>query len=191
VSEAAKGFYIPVILGTPRKGRYSAHAAALVAGELAKRPGVTTEVLDVLAYPVATDNAGQAARDPAFAAHMTRADGLVIVCPEYNHGYPGALKSLLDTCLEEYIHKPVGVVGVSAGPFGGTRAIQDLLPVLRELGLVTIFWDVNFSHVHTVFEASGALKDEAWRRRCAKFLNELQWMATTLRHGRQHVMLPE
>jgi NAD(P)H-dependent FMN reductase len=189
--EQANGFYIPVILGTPRKGRYSVHAAALLAEELAKRPGVTTEVLDVLAYPVATDDAGRAAHNPAFTAHMARADGLVIVCPEYNHGYPGALKSLLETCLKEYIHKPVGVVGVSAGPYGGTRAIQDLLPVLRELGLVTIFWDVNFAHVHTVFEASGALKDEAWRRRSTKFLNELQWMATTLRHGREHVALPE
>jgi hypothetical protein len=29
----------------------------------------------------------------------------------------------------------------------GARVIQNLLPVMRELGLVTIFWDVNFSAV--------------------------------------------
>jgi NAD(P)H-dependent FMN reductase len=122
---------------------------------------------------------------------MARADGLVLVCPEYNHGYPGALKALLDTCLKEYIHKAVGVVGVSAGPYGGTRAIEALLPVLRELGLVTIFWDVNFANVRSLFAEDGTLKDPAWSRRMGKFLNELIWMATVLRHGREQVPLPE
>lgn len=191
MSEPARTTYVPVILGTPRKGRHSGHAARLLAEELAKRPNVRTEVLDVLDWPVPADDAGEQAKDPAFAAKMEEADAYVIVCPEYNHGYPGALKSLLDTCLKEYIHKPAGVVGVSAGPFGGTRAIQDLLPVLRELGLVTIFWDVNFSRVQDVFEENGSLKDEAWRRRTGKFLSELLWMAETLRHGRSHVALQE
>jgi NAD(P)H-dependent FMN reductase len=63
----------------------------------------------------------------------------VLVVPEYNHGYPGLLKHVLDTNLKEYIHKAVGICGVSAGGLGGTRVIQNLLPVMRELGLVTIF----------------------------------------------------
>jgi len=79
--------------------------------------------------------------------------------------------------------------GVSAGPWGGTRGIQDLLPVLRELGLVTIFWDVNFSAVQTVFDDAGTLRDPSYLPRIDKFLKELVWMATTLRHGREHVAL--
>src|SRR3989441_2301905 len=114
---------------------------------------------------------------------------LPIFSPEYNHGYSGLLKHALDTCLKEYIHKAVGVVGVSAGPYGGTRGIQDLLPVLRELGLVAIFWDVNFSAVHTVFDKAGALRDQAYLPRIDKFLKELVWMARTLRHGRESVAL--
>src|SRR5438132_4522118 len=120
---------------------------------------------------------------------MNRADALVVVSPEYNHGYSGLLKHALDSCLKEYIHKAVGVVGVSAGPYGGTRGIQDLLPVLRELGLVTIFWDVNFSAVHAVFDEAGALRDQAYLPRIDKFLNELVWMARTLRHGRESIAL--
>ena len=53
----------------------------------------------------------EATKDPTFASQMTRADALVIVSPEYNHGYSRLLKHLLDTCLQEYIHKAVGVVG--------------------------------------------------------------------------------
>lgn len=181
--------FIPVILGTTRQGRMSAPAAKLVAGEIAKRAGIETELIDIAKVPLPTTDAGEAVKDARFSEKMNRADALVIVAPEYNHGYPGLLKHVLDTCLKEYIHKAVGIAGVSAGPFGGARVIQNLLPVMRELGLVTIFWDVNFSTVQNVFDEKGALKDDAFIQRIEKFLNELVWMAKTLRHGREHIQV--
>jgi NAD(P)H-dependent FMN reductase len=57
------------------------------------------------------------------------------------------------------IHKPLGLCGVSAGGFGGTRMIESLLPVMRELGLLTIFWDLKVSGVQRVFDTSGQLLD--------------------------------
>src|SRR5712691_3997480 len=122
--------FIPVILGAPRQGRLSEHAAALVHARVEERAGVTTELIDVATLPIPVDDAGEAAKDEAFAEAMNRADGLVIVAPEYNHGYPGLLKHVLDTNLKEYIHKAAGVVGVSAGVFGGARVIQNLIPRL-------------------------------------------------------------
>ena len=65
--------------------------------------------------------------------------------------------------------------------------IENLLPTMRELGLVTIFWDVNVSKVHEVFDESGALKDRAILKRIDKFLRELIWMSKTLRYGREHI----
>ena len=183
--------YIPVILGTVRKGRMSAHAAQVIYQEVAKRPGVETELIDIESVPLPIDDAGQAIQNPEFAASMERSDALVIVSPEYNHGYSGLLKHVLDSCLKEYIHKAAGVVGVSAGTFGGTRGIQDLLPVLRELGLVTIFWDVNFANVHKLFGKEGKLLDTSIIRAIDKFLNELIWMAKVLRHGRENVPWPK
>ena len=97
-----------------------------------------------------------------------------------------ALKHVLDTNLPEYIHKAAGVGGVSAGIYGGVRMIQDLLPVLRELGLVTIFWDVTFNSARTRFDDSGMLVDDSFLA-IGKFLDELVWMAEPLRHGREHV----
>ena len=67
--------------------------------------------------------------------------------------------------------------------------IENLLPVMRELGLVTIFWDVNFSGVQKAFSAEGKLLDESYIRRIDKFLKELVWMARTLRHGREQISL--
>lgn len=180
---------IPIILGTTRQGRMSEHVARLMVEEVAKREGVETALIDLRTLPLSTGDAGEAIKDAQFSAAMARADALVLVAPEYNHGYPGILKHVLDTCLKEYIHKAVGIVGVSAGPFGGTRVIQNLLPVMREVGLVTIFWDVNFSTVQNVFDQHGKLLDESFIRRIDKFLKELIWMAKVLRNGREQVAL--
>ncbi len=179
--------FIPVILGTPRQGRRSEHAAHFVLEQTKKRAGVETELIDIRKLALPLDDAGEGIKDPAFSAAMKRADAIVLVVPEYNHGYPGLLKHALDTNLEEYIHKAVGICGVSAGPFGGSRVIEHLLPVLRELGLVTIFTDVNFSKVQDVFGDDGGLRDESFVRRVDKFLDELIWMAHVLRHGRENV----
>ena len=187
--ESNRPLFIPVILGTARKGRMSEFAARLLYAELAQRPGVQTELIDIRSLALPVDDAGEAIKNPEFSSKMDRADALAIVSPEYNHGYPGLLKHLLDSCLKEYIHKAAGVVGVSAGPFGGARGIQDLLPVLRELGLVTIFWDVNFCSVQNVFDAQGNLLEQAYLSRIDKFLKELIWMAKTLRYGRENIPL--
>lgn len=179
--------FIPVILGTPRRGRFSGAAAALMVREIGRKPGVETELIDIASVPMPVDDAGESIKDAGFAASMARADGLVIVSPEYNHGYPGLLKHVLDSCLKEYIHKAVGIAGVSAGPFGGTRVVDNLLPVMRELGLVTIFWDVNFSNVRDAFDEAGEPRDRAFLRRIDKFLRELIWMSRTLRYGREQI----
>ncbi|HEV2761440.1 MAG TPA: NAD(P)H-dependent oxidoreductase [Pyrinomonadaceae bacterium] len=181
--------YIPVVLGTVRKGRASENVARFVLGEVEKRAGVETELIDIRDLRLSSDDEGGSIKDPRFSEQMTRADALVIVVPEYNHGYPGLLKHALDTNLKEYIHKAVGVCGVSAGGFGGTRVVQNLLPVLRELGLVTIFWDGNFSGAHKLFDETGKLLDESYVKRVDQFLKELIWMAKVLRHGRENVPL--
>ena len=182
--------FIPVILGTVRKGRASENVAKFVFEQVKLRPGVETELIDIRAMNFPGNDAGEQIKDKAFSTTCERADGLVLVVPEYNHGYPGMLKHVLDSNLKEYIHKAVGICGVSAGGFGGTRVIESLLPVLRELGLVTIFWDGNFSSAPNLFDKSGRILDEATHvKRIDKFLGELVWMSKVLRFGRQNISI--
>ena len=184
-----KPLFIPIILGTVRKGRASENVAKFVFEETKKREGVTTELIDLRDLKFALDDAGEAIKDASFSATIQRADGLILVVPEYNHGYPGLLKHALDSNLKEYIHKAAGICGVSAGGFGGTRMIENLLPVLRELGLVTIFWDGNFSGAQKLFDADGKILDQSYVKRIDKFLGELIWMSKVLRHGRENVTI--
>src|SRR2546428_12426775 len=187
VSDLERPLFIPLILGTARQGRESENAARLVFEQTKKRAGVETELIDVRTLPMRLDDAGEQMKDAAFSATIESCDALIVVAPEYNHGYPGLLKHALDMNLKEYIHKAVGICGVSAGPFGGTRVIEQLQPVMRELGLVTIFEDVNFGRIGSLFDKQGNLLDQNLIRRLDKFLNELIWMARVLRYGRENV----
>jgi len=185
MNEEPKRLFIPVVLGTVRQGRQSERVAQFVFSEVKKREGVETELIDIRNLPMKLDDAGEQMKDPIFSEIVQRADGLVLVVPEYHHGYPGLLKHALDMNLEEYIHKAVGICGVSAGPFGGARVIENLLPVMRELGLVTIFEDLNFGSVRKLFDETGKLLDENYVRRVDKFLKGPTWMARVLRYGRE------
>jgi NAD(P)H-dependent FMN reductase len=185
-----QSLFIPVILGTVRQGHASGNVARFVFGEVQKREGVETELIDIRDLSFPNNDAGEQIKNARFSAACTRADGLILVVPEYNHGYPGMLKHALDSNLKEYIHKAVGICGVSAGGFGGARAIQNLLPVLRELGLVTIFWDGNFSDAQMLFDENGKILNEATHvKRMDQFLGELIWMSKVLRYGRENVSI--
>ena len=180
---------LPVLLGTNRKQRNSIHPAKWLVGEMEKRPDIETRLFDVADFAMPHDDYGQELKNhfPEWRDAIIKADGLVIVTPEYNHGYPGSLKAVLDLMLREYVHKAVAFVGVSAGPWGGTRVIESMVPMVRELGLAVTFSDLNFPKVQKTFDAEGKLLDPAYEKRASDFLDELVWMSRTLKWGRENL----
>jgi NAD(P)H-dependent FMN reductase len=189
VNPVTESLFLPVLLGTTRKERQSEHVARWLVGEMGKREDVETTLFDPRDFDLPRNHYGMETKDqfPEWRDAIVRADGLVIVTPEYNHGYPGTLKSVLDLLLREYVHKAVALVGVSAGPWGGTRVVESLVPVVRELGLAVCFSDLNFPLVKSKFDEEGNLLDAAYEKRAVDFLDELVWMARTLRWGRENV----
>ncbi len=181
--------FIPLILGTPRKNRESENVARWVFKKIEERDGLETQFFDVRDFQLPADGYGPEIKHlfPEWRDAIIKADGLVIVTPEYNHGYPGSLKAVLDLLLREYVHKAVAFVGVSAGPWGGTRVIEACLPIVRELGLAVTFTDLNFPSVKSKFDDEGNLLDEAYEKRVQGFLDELVWMTRTLKWGRENV----
>ena len=114
--------FVPVLLGTNRQGRQSEHVARWLLTQIEKRDDIETRLFDVRDFALPPDHYGTEIGHlfPDWRDSMIRADGLIIVAPEYNHGYPGVLKSVLDLLLKEYIHKAVAVCAVSAQVWGGT-----------------------------------------------------------------------
>ena len=180
---------LPVLLGTNRKSRNSLFPARWLVGEMEKRPEIQTRLFDAADFAFPHDDYGQGLKDlfPEWRDTIIKADGLVIVAPEYNHGYPGVLKAVLDLLLKEYIHKAVAFVGVSAGPWGGTRVIEAMVPMVRELGLAVTFTDLHFPFVQKVFDADGKILDQVFEKRAKDLLDELIWMSRALKWGRENL----
>ncbi|HZI47306.1 MAG TPA: NAD(P)H-dependent oxidoreductase [Pyrinomonadaceae bacterium] len=180
---------LPVLVGTNRQDRHSIFPARWLVEQMHGRADIETRLFDVAEFVLPQHDYGQAIKDnfPEWRDAIVNADGLVIVTPEYNHGYPGILKAVLDLLLREYVHKAVAFVGVSAGPWGGTRVIEAMVPMVRELGLAVTFADLNFPFVQKTFDSNGNLLDAAFEKRAKDFLDELVWMAQVLKWGRENV----
>ncbi len=185
-AKADRPLFLRVILGTNRKGRVSESVARYVLNELKKRSEVTTTLIDVATYDFPSDDYGTSIKGmfPEFVSTVSQADGLIIVSPEYNRGYSGKLKMLLDMLYPEYFHKAVGVVSVSSGPWGGVRMTDSMLPVLRELGLVISRVDLQFPNASDAFDTDGKPRDKSYAERSDKFFKELFWLAKAMRWGR-------
>ena len=83
--------FIPLLLGTPRRARESGHVADWLYGKMQERAAeIETQLFDVRDFRLPPDDYGMEIKDdfPEWRDAITRADGLVIVTPEYNHGYP-------------------------------------------------------------------------------------------------------
>jgi NAD(P)H-dependent FMN reductase len=142
--------------------------------------GVTTEFVDVREHvhtPVTVPPWGAGGaneKGSAWKDIVAKAGALVLVVPEYNHGYPGELKLLLDSLWDDYRNMPVGMVGVAKGALGGSRVIDHLKPVLIELKLTPIREAVYVSDVTNAINAQGEPTD----RKLAEYV---ETMVTALR----------
>ena len=127
-----------------------------------------------------------------FSATIERADGLVLVVPEYNHGYPAVLKNAIDHIYPEWVDKPVGFV--SYGNAGGARAVEQLRQVVVELKMlpirsaihipVPVYLAVRNEPVPANPELFRPLK-EGRVNQVERFFAELLWSARALRHARE------
>ncbi len=179
-------FYIPLVVGSTRRDRQSIKVARFVLARLQQRQGVTTELLDLLElnFPMMEERLHHRDDPPPglreYAQKIERADCLVIVTPEYNNGYPGVLKNALDYLLPEYERKPIGIVTVSAGGFGGINCLAQLRLVTLGMGAFPIPESLTVSRVHDSFREDGTPNDPAYEKRAGVFLDEVLWFAEAI-----------
>jgi NAD(P)H-dependent FMN reductase len=179
---------LAVLEGTTREKRESIKASRYIAEFAAKQPGVEVIFVDPKDFNFPGDGNDPEGKDPRYTAITEKADAFFIVSPEYNHSFPGSLKRMLDSELATYNHKPVALAGVSNGGWGGTRAVESLVPAIRETGLVVMSWDVFFPRVQDLFDTDGKLlpeHQERYEKNVQKLLDELLWFARMLKQARK------
>ncbi|MBC7581768.1 NAD(P)H-dependent oxidoreductase [Aeromicrobium sp.] len=178
---------IAVLGGTTRVQRESIKAAQYIADFAGKLPDVEVIFVDPIDFNFPGDGNDPEGKDPRYSAIVEQADAFFVVVPEYNHSFPGSLKRMLDSELSLYNHKPIGLAGASSGAWGGVRAVESLVPAIRETGLVVMSWDVYFPHVQDIFDDQGAIKEEFRERyetSLGKLFDELLWFARLLKSAR-------
>jgi NAD(P)H-dependent FMN reductase len=182
---------IAVLAGTTREQRQSIKAARYIAEFGKSLPNVEIIFVDPKEFNFPGDGNDPEGKDPKYSDITAKADAFFVVTPEYNHSFPGSLKRMLDSELGNYNHKPVAFAGCSNGNWGGVRAVESLVPAIRETGLVVMSWDVYFPYVQNIFEESGQIKEEyreRYSKSLAKLYTELIWFGRMLKTARQELI---
>ncbi len=181
-----KNIFIPILLGTSRIGNTSEHVAQFIFEEVKKLNKFETELIKVSDFVSSPKTESSMTKDAHEIWHntMIKADGLIIVSPEYNHGYPGELKLMLDELYKEYNFKPLGIVGVSSGAFGGARGIEALRHVASELKMVSLRNMLYFPTAQKILETNNQAYKDGYKAKFDEFFNELLWYAETLKSKR-------
>ena len=112
------------------------------------------------------------AEGKAWAQRVEQAEAVIIVTPEYNHGYPAVLKNALDWVGPEWVDKPVAFISYG-GASGGARAVEQLRTVTIELGLVQVANPIHFVFFTKAFNEQGDPSYQGTNDSLTKMLDEI------------------
>jgi NAD(P)H-dependent FMN reductase len=155
---------LTVIIGSTRPGRVGAAIGQWFAARAREHGGFDVEVADLAAidlpmmdepnHPRLRQYVHRHTRD--WSALIDRADAVIFVTPEYNHGYPAALKNAIDFLYHEWAVKPVGFVSYG-GVAAGARSVQQLKAVVTAVGMVPVIDTVAIPFVRQFLDDEGRL----------------------------------
>ena len=165
-----------------RDGRNSHRVALYFKNYLLENNLATVEILDLKEYnfPVFEERLQYMKNPPEnvkeFSEKIKAADGVLIVTPEYNGGYPAALKNVTDLLYPEWKKKPIAIATVSDGSFGGTQVITSLLFTLWKIGAWVVAAMFPTPSAQDNYDEQGVPKNkEATDKKAKRFVGELIW----------------
>lgn len=174
--------HIAIISSSVRTGRHSHRVALYFKKFVEENKFASAEILDLNEYqfPVFNErlkyqpNPSQSVLE--FAGKIKSADGVIIVTPEYNGGYPAALKNVVDLLYDEWYKKPIAISTVSDGSFGGTQVITSLQFSLWKIRAWTVPAMFPNPKAQEAYDENGNAEDKPRTdKRATTFVNELLW----------------
>jgi NAD(P)H-dependent FMN reductase len=174
---------VAIIVASVRDGRFGPTVARWFTDHAGRRDDMTIDVLDLADFAIPADMTKN--DDTArFAERIGAADAFVVITPEYNHSYPGPLKTAIDSLSAEWRGKAVGFVAYG-GISGGLRAVEALRIVFAEVHAATIRETVSFHGARGQFnEAGQPVNAEAVGTAADTMLKNLLWWGRALRAAR-------
>ncbi|MEX2230930.1 MAG: NAD(P)H-dependent oxidoreductase [Cyclobacteriaceae bacterium] len=173
--------HIAIISASVRTGRKSYRVALYFENFLKSQSLATVEILDLNVYqfPVFTERLKhQPSPSPDvidFAEKIKKADGVLIVTPEYNGGYPASIKNVIDLLYPEWFRKPIAITTVSDGSFGGSQVITSLVFTLWKIRAWVIPAMFPVPNVEASFSEDGHPVKSSTDDRAKIFVDEFLW----------------
>jgi NAD(P)H-dependent FMN reductase len=164
---------ITVISGTNRRNSEALHFAKHYQRLLASKTDEPVKLLALESIPhdwFSPDMYEGDGQVPSLAAlqneYMLPAMKFLFVIPEYNGGFPGALKLFLDACsVRDYrltfFGKKAALVGVASGRAGNLRGIDHLTGILHHVGTIVLPKVLPISSIEKLMDGDGNLTDPA------------------------------
>ncbi len=179
---------LEIIVASVRAGRIAPVVADWFTETARRREEFDVGVIDLAETPLPQDLSGGPEAD-AFTRRIGAAEAFAVVTSEYNHGYPAALKTAIDTVKHEWRTKPIGFVSYG-GLSGGLRAVEQLRQVVVEVHLVPVREPLSPHRVKHAFAQDGTTSDGAAVDAAERMLNQLDWWARTVRAGQIRGVYP-
>ncbi|MDZ4756625.1 MAG: NAD(P)H-dependent oxidoreductase [Bacteroidota bacterium] len=174
--------HISIISSSVRTGRNSHRVALYFKNYIEENKLGTVEILDLNVYnfPVFEERLrlqkSPTANVLEFAEKIKSSEGIIIVTPEYNGGYPASLKNVVDLLYNEWHRKPIAISTVSDGAFGGTQVITSLQFTLWKIRAWTVPAMFPVPKAPDAFDENGNATDKAaMDKKAAAFIAELLW----------------
>jgi NAD(P)H-dependent FMN reductase len=171
-----------IISASVRKGRESHKAALYIKNLLDEKYNVEVEVLDLKEYnfPIFEERLkyleSPKPEITGFAEKVRNSDGVILVVPEYNGGYPASVKNVIDLLTDEWRRKPVAFAVVSNGPFAGSQVIFALQFSLWKIRALTVSPALRIADIETSIDENGVPADKAeMDKKAASTIKELLW----------------
>ncbi|TCJ12664.1 NAD(P)H-dependent oxidoreductase [Flaviaesturariibacter flavus] len=175
-------YNIVIISGSVRTGRKSHRVALYLKKYIADNKLGNVEILDLYEYqfPLFSERLQYLQNQPdnvlQFAEKIKEADGVIVVTPEYNGGYPAAVKNAVDLLYAEWKRKPVGISTVSAGSFGGSQVGTSLSFTFLKIGAWVAPAVYRVPTVQNAYDENGVpAEKEITDKRVKTFLDEFFW----------------
>jgi NAD(P)H-dependent FMN reductase len=170
---------ITIISGTNRSDSYSLRVAKTVSMILDKKE-IPHRVFSLEELPrhfafTKINDQEDLEFDQIVEDNIIRSEKFIFIVAEYNGGFPGILKTFIDSVHPKHFKtKKAALVGVASGRGGALRPLDHLTGVLHYLQVEVLSDKPKFTDIENCFDENDEMKDMSGMKRlndmCDKFL---------------------
>ncbi|MDD2287626.1 MAG: NADPH-dependent FMN reductase [Bacteroidales bacterium] len=117
-----------------------------------------------------------------YVERFDKADGIIIISPVYNQGFPASLKNVIDLLYPQWKRKVVGLITATASPYIGVAPYFQIENILMRMGAIVTPTTYNATEIDSLFDKDGVPVDiNKINKQLSPMVEEFIWMVERLK----------